>query len=70
MKQIFWFILGTMVMIGGQLLADSFVFQDNQGRSGTIQQIPGMQQQDWMGPARIMQQQNDAVLRNSQRNPC
>jgi uncharacterized iron-regulated membrane protein len=70
MKQLGWFLLGAAVMVGGQALAQSYIYQDNQGRSATLNTVPGMPQQDWNGPARIMQQQLNGILQNSQRNPC
>lgn len=70
MRQIFWVLLGAALMLSGQALADSFVFQDSHGRSGTIQSVPGPMPQDWMGPSRQMGQQLQGVLQNSQRNPC
>jgi len=71
MKQLMWFLLGAIVMIGGQALAQNFVWQDNHGNSGTLQQTPTMQQQDWMGPSRNMQQQLNGVMQSERyRNPC
>ena len=71
MKQLFWFVLGAAVMVGGQALAQMSTWTDNQGRSGTIYTPPPPVQQDWMAPARQMGQQLQDILRSEpRRNPC
>lgn len=72
MKQVFWFVLGMAVMIGGQALAQWSTMTDNNGnRVGTIYTPPQqpMPQQNWMGPSQQMGQQLQGIL-NNQRNPC
>jgi hypothetical protein len=71
MKQLFWFVLGMAVMIGGQAVAQMSTWTDNQGHSGTIYTQPAPVQPNWMGPSQQMVQQLQGILQSGQpRNPC
>jgi hypothetical protein len=56
MKALFWFLLGAVVMVGGQAMAQMSTWQDNHGNFGTIYTQPPMQQPNWNAPAQGMGQ--------------
>jgi hypothetical protein len=72
MSRLTWFLLGAMVMVGGQALAQWSTMTDNNGnRTGTIYTPPqSNMQQDWNGPARGMGQQLQGILQDAHRSPC
>ena len=69
MKPLLWFILGALVMMSGQAIAQMSIWQDNHGHSGTIYTPQRQQQPDYNAPAAGMGQQLQGILQ-SQRNPC